>query len=160
MNATPMQTPPAGPAGQVVDAVQMALAGEHACVYGYGVVGAHLSGDAQTAARQTLSVHERRRDQLREYLHDLDVVPEGALPAYALPFPVDDADSARELAGVLEERVAGAYLDLVGSGPEQRLRRLAADALVDAALRRHRWTGTATAFPGLDERDGTPAGQD
>ncbi|NED98501.1 ferritin-like domain-containing protein [Phytoactinopolyspora alkaliphila] len=155
--ATPASDDPAV-SDQVIAATQAALAGEHACVYGYGVVGAYLSDDAQTAAREDLAAHESQRDLLRGYLSALDAVPEAASPAYALPFTVDDAASARAFAGELEDRLAAVYLDLVASGPGLDLRRMAADALVASALRRRRWTGEVSAFPGLDEREGAPGG--
>lgn len=141
-----------GGADQVIDAAQAALAGEHAGIYGYGVVGAYLSGDAQEAARRDRAAHERLRGALRRHLLALDADPVAARPGYTLPFTVDDDASARELAGVLEERLAGLYVDLVGSGPEPDLRELAAESLVANAVRRARWTGETTPFPGLDGR--------
>jgi S-adenosylhomocysteine hydrolase len=101
---------------EVTEALQAALAGEHACVYGYGVVGSYLSDDAQTRARRALEAHELQRDNVRAILLALDVEPVAALPAYTLPFTVDDAQSARELARMLEERLGALYTDVIGFG--------------------------------------------
>ncbi|WP_166351650.1 ferritin-like domain-containing protein [Phytoactinopolyspora limicola] len=145
-----MSTP--APATTEVDAIQAALAGEHACVYGYGVVGSHLSGDAQATARRALGAHEDRRAELREHLLAMGAVPEAAEPAYSLPFPVTDAASARELAGLLEQRLAAPYADLVGAATDTTLRGLAAEALRAAAMRAVRWGVDPTPLPGLDDR--------
>ncbi|WP_205856462.1 ferritin-like domain-containing protein [Phytoactinopolyspora endophytica] len=132
--------------------MQAALAGEHACVYGYGVIGANLGGDEQAAARRARQAHEAQRDALHDHVLALDAAPEAALPAYALPFDVDDAASARELAATLEERLAAVYVDLVAAGPEDDLRAFAAETLIDVAVEHTRWTGSTTAFPGLENR--------
>jgi hypothetical protein len=84
-------------------------------------------------------------------VRDLGGRPAASAPAYALPFPVPDAAAAVRLAAELEDRVAGVYSDLVraSSGP---LRREAASALREAAVRAVRWRGSGVAFPGLAER--------
>ncbi|NDL59289.1 ferritin-like domain-containing protein [Phytoactinopolyspora mesophila] len=144
----------------VIDALQSALAGEHACVYGYGVVGSYLSDDAQAGARRALEIHERRRDDLRARLLALDAEPVAALAAYTLPFAVDDGSSARELAGVLEERLGALYADLIGVGAEGDLREFATGAMADTAVRAVRWGAEPTAFPGLQGRPGMPVPED
>jgi hypothetical protein len=45
-------------------AAQTALAAEHAAIYGYAVVGAHLSGDERARAIAVYQAHRRRRDEL------------------------------------------------------------------------------------------------
>jgi hypothetical protein len=155
--STPAPTTPAPvPAASVVVAAQAALAGEHACVFGYGVVGAHLRGGEERAAREALARHRSRRDDLSAHIRALGAEPVAALASYALPFPVGDAAGARELAGLLEQRLVGLYVDLVGAGPEVDLREVAARSAVDAASRATRWSATATAFPGLDGRIEVP----
>lgn len=139
-----------------ISAAQAAIAGEHACVYGYGVVGANLDGDARDAAGRDLSAHEQSREALREHIRALGAQPVAALPAYTLPLTVDDASSARELAAVLEQRLTALYVDLVGNGPGDHLRELATDALIAAANRAVRWGTDPVAFPGLQDRDSAP----
>ncbi|MGW7418172.1 ferritin-like domain-containing protein, partial [Streptomyces sp. NPDC054863] len=96
-----------------LDAVQAALAAEHAAVYGYGVVGGRLGEQRRTEAREAYDAHRSRRDALARTVHDLGGKPVVAEAAYALPFPVPDPASAAKLAAVLEGRVAGVYADLV-----------------------------------------------
>lgn len=135
----------------VIDAVQAALAAEHAAVYGYGVVGGHLTGARQAEARQGYDAHRARRDALTRTVADLGATPVVAAPGYRLPFAVTDAASAARLAAHVEERVAGAYGDVVRSALGG-LRGEAASAMRDAAVRAVRWRGGSVAFPGLAER--------
>lgn len=148
--------PAAVPDPALTKAAQAALAGEHAAVYGYGVAGAHLADDEREAAREALDAHRARRDALSAQIAALGAAPVAALPAYALPFPVTDAATARQLAGVLEQRLGPLYTDLVAAGSDPDVRALAALAVVDTAVRATRLTGTTSAFPGLDGRPGAP----
>ena len=94
-----------------VEALRTALAAEHAAIFGYGVVGAYLTGDTREAARQAEMMHRDRRDEaaLRVQEGGGDVV--AAEPAYELPFAVTDVRSAMSLAVSLEEGAAGAWRD-------------------------------------------------
>ncbi|MCH0543371.1 ferritin-like domain-containing protein [Streptomyces sp. MUM 203J] len=133
------------------EAVQGALAAEHAAVYGYGVVGARV-GEARAAeAAAAYAAHRARRDAWARSVRDLGGTPVAAAPAYALPFRVADPAAAVRLAAELEDRVAGAYADLVRASGGA-LREDAAEALREAAVRAVRWRGGGVAFPGLAER--------
>jgi hypothetical protein len=134
----------------VIDAAQAALAAEHAAVYGYTVVGGRVAGARQAEALQAYDAHRARRDTLARTVVDLGAVPVAAAPGYELPFAVPDAAGAVKLAAFLEERVAGAYGDLVRVAIGD-IRRDAAAALREAAVRAVRWTGSGVAFPGLAE---------
>ncbi|MEU5099733.1 ferritin-like domain-containing protein [Streptomyces sp. NPDC020996] len=134
-----------------LQALQAALAAEHAAVYGYGVVGGRIGERRRAEARSAYDAHRARRDTLVREVRDLGGTPAAAAAAYALPFPVPDSAAAVRLAAELEDRVAGVYSDLVrASGGE--LRRGAAEALREAAVRAVRWRGESVAFPGLAER--------
>ncbi|MDJ0383832.1 ferritin-like domain-containing protein [Streptomyces sp. G-G2] len=132
-------------------AAQSVLAAEHAAVYGYGVIGARIAAERATEARDAYGVHLARRDTLSRTVRDLGGSPQPAEAAYALPFLVRTPADAERLAAEIEDRVAGAYSDLVraADGP---LRREAADSLSAAAVRAARWRGGGVAFPGLTER--------
>ncbi|TVL94399.1 ferritin-like domain-containing protein [Streptomyces sp. SAJ15] len=132
-------------------AVQAALAAEHAAVYGYGVVGGRIDDDRLDEAREGYAAHRARRDALERTVRKLGATPVSAAAAYALPFPVPDAAAAVRFAAELEQRVAGAYADLVRAA-DGALRREAAGALREAAVRSVRWRGGGVAFPGLAER--------
>lgn len=143
--------PEPSPAGRALEAAQAALAAEHAAAYGYGVIGARSTGARATQAREAYGAHLARRDALTRTVRELGGAPRPAEAAYALPFQVRTAADAERLAAVVEDRVAGAYSDLVRAA-EGPLRREAADALSAAAVRAARWRGVGVAFPGLSER--------
>lgn len=134
-----------------LDAAQAALAAEHAAVYGYGVVGGRIGTERRPEARAAYEAHRARRDALRRTVRDLGGTPVAAEAAYTLPFPVADPAGAVRLAAVLEDRVAGVYSDLVRAA-EGPMRREAAAALREAAVRAVRWHGSDVTFPGLAER--------
>ncbi|GAA5181838.1 ferritin-like domain-containing protein [Rugosimonospora acidiphila] len=124
-----------------------ALTGEHAAIYGYGVLGAHLRGPALDAARQAQAAHRSRRDTLFVDLAAADEPAPEAAPAYDLPFSVTNQDTAVALATQIEERTGAVWRttlpDVTGSQ-----RRLALDALTDCALRAARWRRMAGKAPG------------
>ncbi|MGH8971029.1 MAG: ferritin-like domain-containing protein [Actinomycetes bacterium] len=134
-----------------VDALQTALAGEHAAVYGYGVAGAHLDGADLKRATGAVTAHRRRRDHLDELLRDRGAEPVASAATYALPRPVSDAAGAVLLTTELEERLAAVWAD-AATQLRAGLRRLAAQALQDAAVRAALWRGGSVPFPGLPER--------
>lgn len=134
-----------------VAAAQAALAAEHAVVYGYGVVGGRVGDAREHEAAAAHAAHRAHRDALARTVRDLGGEPVAASAGYALPFAVPDTAAAVRLAAELEDRVAGAWADLVRAS-EGPLRRRAADALREAAVRAARWRGGGVAFPGLAER--------
>jgi hypothetical protein len=129
-------------------ALREALAAEQAVVYGYGVVGAHLSGKAEKYAGVRLGAHQVLRDQLAALIQQIGAVPGAALPAYQLPFPVADAANARLLGGTLENGSAGAAWDLAAAtAAASPGRELAVGWLIDAAEAAALW-GAPTPLPG------------
>jgi hypothetical protein len=131
-----------------VTALQGALAAEHAAVYGYGVVGAMLTGSEQADARADWMAHQVARDTLEAMLTKLGATPVAASPAYALPFPVTSPHAAARLAATLEEGVTRAYLGLVAV-TNPTLRGFAARAMQTSANRALAWSGSTVAFPGM-----------
>jgi Domain of unknown function (DUF4439) len=131
-----------------VAALQGALAAEHAAVYGYGIVGAMLTGAKQAGARTDWTAHQVARDTLIAMLTRLGATPVAASPAYKLPFAVTNAESAAKLAAALENGVTRAYLGLVAVN-NPSLRAFAARAMQTSANRALAWSGTTTAFPGM-----------
>jgi hypothetical protein len=137
---------PTGPAA--VSALQVALAAEHAAVYGYGIVGAMVTGGAVTLARADWLAHQEARDTLQAMLVKLGATPVAASAAYQLPFPVTGEASAVRLAAVLEDGVTEAYLGLVAV-TDRTLRSFGALAMQPPANRALAWRGTTVAFPGM-----------
>jgi hypothetical protein len=131
-----------------IAALQAALAAEHAAVYGYGVVGALMQGNDQDIAMSYWTLHQNARDTLTEMIIRLGATPVAASAAYALPFAVDDAASARRLAAYLEDGVTRAYLGIVAVS-DTGLRAFGALAMQEPASRATAWSGQTTAFPGM-----------
>src|SRR5262245_26631957 len=135
------------------DELDGALAAEYAAIFGYGVVGAHLTGPEQDTARQAEAAHRTRRDQLLLALTAASASPPISDPAYALPFPVTNRASALKLAADLEDGAARAWHAAIGATTGSD-RSLAANALIDCAVRATHWrirSGTKPAtmtFPG------------
>ena len=136
------------PARDTTGALQAALAAEQAAAYGYGVVGAHLSGSQAEAASADWVTHQAAADKLDGLLAAGGATGSPAGVAYQLPGAVHTAAQAAALAATLEDQVTSAYLDVVGRGSRD-LRMLAAQQARAAALRAARWRGTTQAFPGL-----------
>jgi hypothetical protein len=134
-----------------LDALQAALAGEHACIYGYGLVGAHVSESAADRARDGYETHRARREELARQIRLRHGEPVAALPAYVVPVEVDDDRSARQLAGLLEQRLAVLYAQLIEVTSVPALRELALTTLIETSVLAARWTGDTVALPGIDE---------
>jgi len=132
--------------------LQSVLAGENACVYAYGLIGALSTGSARTRARVGLAEHSAARDRIRRVLIDRKQVPAPAAAAYNPPFPVTDAQSASHLAAVIEDRLALVLADLVGAAKANNnagALNYAVAAIEACAVRSTNWSGTVQAFPGL-----------
>ncbi|MGH3241884.1 MAG: ferritin-like domain-containing protein, partial [Spirillospora sp.] len=133
------------------DAVQKALAAEHAAVYGYGVLGARLNGSLRQTAKAVWDAHRAQRDELVSILSG---TPVAAAAVYELPVKVASARDAARLAAALEDALVPAYVVLAGaSSPDLRV--FAAHSAQRAMARSAAWrsrAGAATArdaFPGL-----------
>jgi len=134
-----------------LDALQQVLAGEHAAVYGYGVVGARLAGrpDGRDAV-VGYDTHRARRAAVSLLLAQAGARPTPAADGYELGGPVSTPVQARALAARIEQGVAAGYADLVGAATGS-LRSSAAGWLSDAAVRAASWSGHPQPFPGLTD---------
>ena len=106
----------------------------------------------QADARADWTAHQVARDTLEAMLTKLGATPVAASPAYALPFAVTGAKSAKKLAATLEDGVTRAYLGLVAVS-DPALRAFGAQAM-QAAGEPRRSPGAAQprlprACPGL-----------
>ncbi|HEY7488186.1 MAG TPA: ferritin-like domain-containing protein [Streptosporangiaceae bacterium] len=133
-----------------VAALQAALAAEHAAVFGYGVAGARLSGAAQASARTLWDAHRATRDRLAAMITARHAVPVAAAAAYRLPVRITSPRTAATCVATLEERLAAAYLGLVGVD-DVKLRTLGAESMQEAITRAVRWRNAPprSSFPGI-----------
>jgi hypothetical protein len=130
------------------EALQAALAGEHAALYGVGVAGGKLSGARFRAATTLYEQHRRRRDTLTDLLLEFGEKPAAAEPAYELPRAVTNAATATALVLLIEQRLAAVYGDLVESAEQAKVRTYAIQTLIATASTQLGWGGAPVAFPG------------
>jgi hypothetical protein len=124
------------------DQLQRALAAEHAAVYAYGVIGAHLTGDELELARAADRAHRDLRDTVADLVTSAGSTPAPAAAAYRLPKPVSDRRGALALAVEIETRVAAVWRSALGTLPRAN-RETALQALIDAAVRAAGWREAA-----------------
>lgn len=135
-------------------ALQTALAAEHAAVHVYGTLGARTSASATpqlfTEISEAYSDHRARRDLLTARVRDAGEPPVPAEPAYQLPEPLETPAQVQAAARGVEHRCSATYVWLVEqtSGAD---RRLAVTALTSTAVRALAFRGSPEIFPGLDE---------
>ena len=131
-----------------VDALQPALAAEHAAVWAYGLVGAFLAARLAEPLAAAAAAHRARREASEQLLIDAGVPPVPAEPGYRTPEPVTDAASALRLAITAEADTAAAWRSVIERGPaEPALRRIALDGLTGAAVQAARWRATVGSAP-------------
>lgn len=134
-----------------LDALQAALAGEHAAVYLTGVYGAQASASRQPVLYGHLVAayreHRRSRDQLTALIRARGADPVAAEVAYVLPEAMGTAAELNDAALQVERRIAATFGQLVENttGAE---RRWALVALDRAAVRQLEFRGTPEMFPG------------
>jgi hypothetical protein len=129
------------------EALQKALAAEHAAVWGYGVVGAALGFEARAPAAAAEEAHRDVRDSVITLLAERDVDAVGAEGGYTLPFPVLSAVDAAALGVVLEDGVAAAWVRVLDQAAEKSTRALAVEALSAAEVRAVGWRAAANQNP-------------
>lgn len=129
-------------------ALQRVLAGEHAAIYGYGVIGPRVPSAQRAAVSAAYDSHRARRDELAALIRARGAEPVAAAPAYLTP-PLPDAAAARTLAVAMERALARHWAELVAATGDPALRRLAATALAETAVRSVAWGAGPQPFPGL-----------
>ncbi|WP_296604129.1 DUF4439 domain-containing protein [Nocardioides sp.] len=136
-----------------VEALQDALAAEHAAVYLYGALGGRTSRSATPALAAAIATayeaHRGRRAQLTTAILDLDAEPVAAEPAYELP-RIETPDQVSRAALEIERACARTSVYVVANTVAD-LRRSAIGALNEAAVRELAFRGTPEMFPGRDE---------
>jgi len=137
-----------------VAALQEALAGEHAAVWVYGVLGGQSSRSRTPSLFREVDAaygaHRGRRDLLERTVRDLGADPVASEVAYELPNPVANPRQVEAAALLTEERCAAIYADVVARTTGGR-RRLAVTALTETAVRQLGLRGSPEIFPGAGE---------
>jgi hypothetical protein len=136
-----------------VEALQKALAAEHAAVHLYGLLGAQSSKSRQPVlfARltQTYVAHRQSRDRLTVLVSAKGADPVAAKVDYELPGSSSTAAQIEDVARTIERRVTRTYGELVANTAGAD-RRWAITALDASALREVGFGVRPSTFPGLD----------
>ena len=135
-----------------VQALQKALAAEHAAVHLYGLLGAQSSKSRQPTLfarlEQTYEAHRTARDRLTVLVNAKGHDPVAAKVDYVVPGPTSTPAQIEAVARRIERRVTRTYGELVAntSGAD---RRWAITALDSAAAREVAFGVAPSHFPGL-----------
>lgn len=132
------------------NALQDALAAEHAALWCYGLVVVYLGPQQGAQARADAEAHRLLRGGVETTLTQIGARAVSAQPAYATPQPVTDAASAAALALVAETDALAAWRSVLERTIDRPLRQAALTALTAGTLRAARWRvvlGTPPAIP-------------
>jgi hypothetical protein len=134
------------------DALQAALAAEHAAVFVYGALGGQTSqSDDPTLYAEVTDAyvtHRGRRDRLIALLEGDGRQPVAAEPGYDLPADLSTPVAIAGRALALERACAETYAFVVASTTAED-RKWAIDALLDTAVRELSFGGKPERLPGL-----------
>jgi Domain of unknown function (DUF4439) len=135
-----------------VQALQKALAAEHAAVHLYGLLGAQSSKSRQpTLFRkldQTYEAHRAARDRLTVLVNAKGRDPVAAKVDYVVPGPTSSPAQIEAVARTIERRVTHTYGELVANTAGSD-RQWAIAALDASALREVSFGVKPSNFPGL-----------
>lgn len=123
------------------------VAGENAAIWAYGFLLAFLNERDYQEGFRIFNQHRNARDAARLKLRALNQTPPRPEPNYDLPFSVNNSSSAKELAGYLEDRLAGIYAMWAGVELKED-KTYAFEKSIEAATRYFFWTGKTKSFPG------------
>jgi hypothetical protein len=134
-----------------IDALQSALAGEHAAVYGYEVVTAQADGTLRARLQRALDEHRAARDSLRARIVAQGATPVAAEAGYVVPGRDDrDPASAESAAALIEGRLGVVYATAIEE-PDTTVRRIGLSGLRECTIRAAGWTEVVQDLPGIQQ---------
>ncbi|WET81720.1 ferritin-like domain-containing protein [Amycolatopsis sp. QT-25] len=133
--------------GETTEAVQRALAAEHAAIWVYGLVSAYLPAAFTGAVSRGTAEHVKRRNVCERMLSAAGQTATGPEAAYVPPKPVTEANSAMELVATAEADATAAWLGLIDRTDDAALRTTALNALIGSARRGTAWRAEFGAKP-------------
>jgi hypothetical protein len=148
---------PSRPSDAADAALFDAVASEHAVIYGYGLVSAHSTPDANDLVSTAMAEHRARREQAIARLAARNVAPPLPDPGYQMPIVVASPGDAAKLAVRMEEDSAVAWRAVLERATTTEDRAFAVTALTESAVTAAEWRTavgtqpTTVAFPGGSE---------
>ncbi len=127
-----------------------ALAAEHAAIYGYGLVSAHVMPDENELVSESIAQHRERREAALALMNERSV--KAPLPAagYQLPIVVNTATSAAKLAVRMESDCAVAWRAVLEQTDSEQDREFGTTALTQCAVLAARWRKVLGAWPVIE----------
>lgn len=124
-----------------------AVAAEHAAIYGYGVVSAHIMPAQNELVSKALAEHRDRRESAVSMLGQQSV--KAPLPAagYQFPFVVKNSIDAAKLAIRMEGDCAVAWRAVLEQSDSEQDREFALKALTQCAVTAAQWRQVLGAWP-------------
>ncbi len=148
----PVVKPVVDQPGTPLEALQKALAAEHAAVHLYGLLGAQSSQSSQPSLFRRLTDayedHRTARDELTVLVSDKGADPVAAKVDYEVSGPTSTPAQIEKVARTVEGRVTLTYGELVANTAGSD-RRWAIAALDASAAREIAFGAVPTDFPGL-----------
>ena len=124
-----------------------AVAAEHAAIYGYGVVSAHVMPDQNDLVSEAVLAHRDRREAALAKLKEWSVTAPLPAAGYQLPFPVTGPIGAGKLAVQMESDCAVAWRAVMEQSGTEQDRSFALTALTQCALLAAKWRQVLGAWP-------------
>ena len=138
------------------DALQQALAAEHAAIWAYGLAGAFLPAASDPALTKGSEAHTARRDATSTLVKNAGATPRSAEPGYTTPQPLTNQSSAFVLLVAAESDVVSSWRSVLEHTSDAAIRKTALDALTDAAVRAMSWRQAGGQTPATPALPGQP----
>ena len=124
-----------------------AVVAEHAAIYGYGIVSAHVMPEQNDLVSQALLEHRDRREMALAMLTERSVKVPLPAPGYQLPMPVTKSTEAAKLAIRMESDCAVAWRAVMEQSDSEQDRAFGLKALTQCAVMAARWRQVLGAWP-------------
>ena len=124
-----------------------AVAAEHAAIYGYGVVSAHVMPEDNELVSQSVAEHRDRREAALKILAERSVTAPLPASGYQLPMVVSAQKSAAKLAVRMESDCAVAWRAVLEQSDSDQDREFGTKALTQCAVLAARWRTVLGAWP-------------
>ena len=128
-----------------------AVAAEHAAIYGYGLVSAHVMPDDNELVSKAVAEHRDRREAGVALLTERSITAPLPAVGYQLPIAVDSPADAARLAIQMESDCAVAWRAVLeqtsGDDTAEQDRAFAGTALTQCAVMAARWRQVLGAWP-------------
>lgn len=127
-----------------------AVAVEHAAIYGYGLVSAHVLPDNNELVSESVAQHRDRREAAVALLKERDMTAPLPASGYQLPMVVTSQKTAAKLAIRMESDCAVAWRAVLEQTDSDIDREFGTKALTQCAVQAARWRKVLGAWPVTD----------